>query len=41
LFHHGQKWRTGSAGRIAVAKRRRGLRRCRYKGYVGMHRWVA
>ena len=35
-----QKWRTGCEGRISVAKRRHGLRRCRYKGYVGMHRWV-
>jgi len=39
-FRNGQKWRTGSEGRISVAKRRHGLRRCRYKGYVGMHRWV-
>ena len=39
-FHNGQKWRTGCEGRISVAKRRHGLRRCRYKGYVGMHRWV-
>jgi transposase, IS5 family len=34
-FRNGQKWRTGSEGRISVAKRRHG-----YKGYVGMHRWV-
>jgi transposase, IS5 family len=27
-------------GRISVAKRRHGLRRCHYRGYVGMHRWV-
>jgi len=39
-FRSGQKWRTGCEGRISVAKRRHGLRRCRYKGYVGMHRWV-
>src|SRR5215831_6550687 len=39
-FRNGQKWRTGGEGRISVAKRRHGLRRCRYKGYVGMHRWV-
>jgi hypothetical protein len=39
-FRNGQKWRTGCEGRISVAKRRDGLRRCRYKGYVGMHRWV-
>jgi len=24
-----------------VAKRRHGLTRCRYKGLVGMNRWVA
>jgi len=39
-FRNGQKWRTGCEGRISVAKRRHGLRRCRYKGYAGMHRWV-
>jgi IS5 family transposase len=39
-FRNGQKWRTGCEGRISVAKRRHGLSRCRYKGYVGMHRWV-
>jgi IS5 family transposase len=39
-FRNGQKWRTGSEGRISVVKRRHGLDRCRYKGYVGMHRWV-
>jgi transposase, IS5 family len=39
-FRNGQKWRTGSEGRISVVKRRHGLTRCRYKGYVGMHRWV-
>jgi IS5 family transposase len=39
-FRNGQKWRTGCEGRISVVKRRHGLRRCRYKGYVGMHRWV-
>jgi len=37
-FRNGRKWRTGCEGRISVAKRRHGLRRCRYKGYVGMHR---
>ena len=36
-FRNGQKWRTGS---ISVVKRRHGLRRCRYKGYSGMNRWV-
>ena len=39
-FRNGQKWRTGSEGRISVVKRRNGLRRCRYKGYIGMNRWV-
>jgi transposase, IS5 family len=39
-FRNGQKWRTGCEGRISVAKRRHRLRRCHYKGYVGMHRWV-
>jgi IS5 family transposase len=39
-FRNGQKWRTGSEGRISVAKRRHGLRRCRYKGFEGMQRWV-
>jgi hypothetical protein len=27
-------------GRISVVKRRHGLDRCRYKGFVGMNRWV-
>jgi IS5 family transposase len=40
-FRDGQKWRTGCEGRISVVKRRHGLRRCRYKGFVGMNRWVA
>jgi len=39
-FRNGQKWRTGSEGRISVVKRRHGLDRCRYKGDSGMHRWV-
>ena len=39
-FRNGQKWRTGCEGRISVVKRRHGLTRCRYKGEVGMHRWV-
>jgi IS5 family transposase len=39
-FRNGQKWRTGSEGRISVVKRRHGLDRCRYKGFVGMQRWV-
>ncbi len=38
-FRNGQKWRTGSEGRISVAKRT-GLRRCQYKGFEGMQRWV-
>ena len=39
-FRDGQKWRTGCEGRISVTKRRHGLSRCRYKGLVGMNRWV-
>src|SRR5258708_6581389 len=39
-FHRGQKWRTGSEGRISVLKRRHGLRRCLYPGLDGMRRWV-
>ena len=39
-FRNGQKWRTGSEGRISVVKRRHGLDRCRYKGDSGMRRWV-
>jgi transposase, IS5 family len=39
-FRNGQKWRTGCEGRISVVKRRYGLDRCRYKGFVGMKRWV-
>jgi IS5 family transposase len=39
-FRNGQKWRTGSEGRISVIKRRHGLNRCRYKGEAGMKRWV-
>jgi IS5 family transposase len=39
-FRNGQKWRTGCEGRISVIKRRHGLNRCRYKGYIGMNRWV-
>jgi len=35
------KWpQAGERLTPSVAKRRHGLRRCRYKGYVGMHRWV-
>ena len=39
-FRNGQKWRTGCERRISVLKRRHGLDRCRYKGFVGMERWV-
>jgi len=39
-FRDCQKWRTGCEGRISVVKRRHGLDRCRYKGSVGMDRWV-
>ena len=39
-FRNGQKWRTGCEGRISVAKRRHGLNRCRYRGDVGIKRWV-
>jgi IS5 family transposase len=39
-FRRGQRWRVGCEGRISVLKRRHGLRRCRYHGIAGMHRWV-
>jgi IS5 family transposase len=39
-FRNGQRWRTGCEGRISVVKRRHGLNRCRYRGEVGMQRWV-
>ena len=39
-FRRGQKWRTGSEGRISTLKRRHGLRRCLYRGLQGMGRWV-
>jgi Transposase DDE domain len=39
-FRNGQKWRTGSEGRISVVKRRHGLDRSRYRGQVGIKRWV-
>jgi IS5 family transposase len=39
-FKRGQKWRTGSEGRISVLKRRHGLRRSLYKKVAGMKRWV-
>jgi IS5 family transposase len=39
-FKRGQKWRTGSEGRISVLKRRHGLRRSLYKKMAGIKRWV-
>ena len=39
-FRKGQKWRSGSEGRISLLKRRHGLNRCRYRGFDGMQRWV-
>ncbi len=39
-FRRGQRWRVGCEGRISVLKRRHGLRRCRFHGRDGMHRWV-
>jgi IS5 family transposase len=39
-FRNGQKWKTGSEGRISVLKRRHGLRRSLYPGLEGMRRWV-
>ena len=39
-FKQGQRWRTGSEGRISVLKRRHGLDRCRYRGWDGFQRWV-
>jgi IS5 family transposase len=39
-FRNGQRWRTGSEGRISVTKRRHGLTRCLYRGDDGMHRWL-
>ena len=39
-YRRGQRWRVGSEGRISVLKRRHGLRRCRYRGLDGIHRWV-
>ena len=39
-FRNGQRWRTGCEGRISVLKRRHGLRRCLYRGFEGMQRWV-
>lgn len=39
-FKKGQRWRTGSEGRISTLKRRHGLDRCRYRGWNGFQRWV-
>lgn len=39
-FKKGQRWRTGSEGRISTLKRRHGLGRCRYRGWHGFQRWV-
>jgi IS5 family transposase len=39
-FRRGQKWRTGSEGRISVLKRGHGLRRCLHPGLDGMRPWV-
>jgi transposase, IS5 family len=39
-FKKGQRWRTGSEGRISTLKRRHGLNRCRYRGWDGFQRWV-
>jgi IS5 family transposase len=39
-FERARNWRTGSEGRISALKRRHGMRRCRYRGFRGMQRWV-
>ena len=39
-FRRGQRWRTGCEGRISALKRRHGMRRCLYRGFRGMQRWV-
>jgi IS5 family transposase len=39
-FKKGQKWRTGSEGRISLLKRRHGLRRSLYRRTAGIKRWV-
>lgn len=39
-FRRGQRWRTGSEGRISLLKRRDGLDRCRYRGFGGIQRWT-
>ena len=35
-----RKWRTGCEERISAPKPRHGFRRCRYRGLLGMERWV-
>lgn len=35
-----RRWRTGCEGRISALKRRHGMRRCRYRGFRGIERWV-
>ena len=40
LQRRGQRWRTGCEGRISALKRRHGMRRCLYRGFHGMQRWV-
>jgi transposase-like protein DUF772/DDE family transposase len=39
-FRRGQRWRTGSEGRVSVLKRRDGLNRCRYRRFNGLQRWT-
>jgi DDE family transposase len=39
-YRRALRWRTGSEGRISAVKRCHGLRRCRYRGLLGMERWV-
>ncbi len=39
-FRRGQRWRTGSEGRVSVLKGRHAVGRCRYRGLTGMARWV-
>lgn len=39
-FQRARRWRTGCEGRISALKRRHGMRRCRYRGFRGMQRWV-
>jgi IS5 family transposase len=39
-FRRGQRWRTGSEGRISLLKRRDGLSRCRYRQFSGSQRWT-